>query len=281
MTSWIQCYEPNPRAPLRLFCLPFAGGTSAIYRGWGKKLSRSIEVVPLQPPGRGARLQEQPLRRVPDIVRSACDAIQFRLDRPYALFGHSLGGFLAFEITRELRRRGTRPPSHLLVSATPGPSQRVRRAPIHELPDLELIEHVERMGGTPAAVSGNAELMRLMLPALRADFEAYATYRYEPDEPVHCPLSVYGGLRDHLVTRRNLEGWRAETRADCSIRMIPGDHFYVLSRRELLLHVLSEDLARLLEGTHGGPGNAASGGRRAFPLPGPDSRVGARESLHE
>jgi medium-chain acyl-[acyl-carrier-protein] hydrolase len=245
-TSWLVSPKPNPQARLRLFCFPYAGGNALIYRQWQASLPQSVEVCPVHLPGRGRRIQEQPFDRLQPLVEAAANALRPFLDRPFAFMGHSMGGLISFELARQLRRESNLFPAQLFISGRRAPQAPNREAPTYNLPDEEFVEAVGRLEGTPLEVLQQPELMRLMLPLLRADFAVCETYAYTPEPPVDCPISVFGGLQDREVEYRELDAWTAQSTAATRVRMLPGDHFFINSQQAHLLRALSHDLQQLI-----------------------------------
>jgi medium-chain acyl-[acyl-carrier-protein] hydrolase len=245
--TWIKRPRPSPAARLRLFCLPYAGGAASVFHAWPQGLPPQVEVCAVQLPGREGRLREMPFVRVGPLVRALADVVPAAAGgRPFALFGHSNGAMLAFELARELARRGGEVPVHLFVSARLAPPCPPRAAPIHRLPEAEFVEAIRRLEGTPAEVLQNPELMQMAMPALRADFAVHETYAYEPGPPLECPVSAFGGLQDAEVPRADLAQWGHETSGAFKVRMLPGGHFFLATHRALLLQALSLDLAPAL-----------------------------------
>jgi surfactin synthase thioesterase subunit len=165
------------------------------------------------------------------------------LNKPFALFGHSMGALLAFEVARELRRRRAPLPDHLFVSGARAPQRPSRFLPIHRLPDDPFIERLRRLGATPEEILCNAELMSLILPAIRADFEVYETYVYRVEDKLECPVSAYGGRQDRRVSPAELAAWGEQTRADFSMLTWPGDHFFLRRFRRSLIGVMLQALS--------------------------------------
>lgn len=244
-SKWVTCPRPNPNATLRLFCFPFAGGGASIYRPWPTRLPATIELCPIQLPGREDRYREPAFTSVIAAARALSRELEPYLDKPFAIFGHSMGALVGFEVARALRHGGLPAPLALFVAAYPAPQAPLARAPIHRLPDREFIEEMRRMQGTPAAVLENAELMEFMLPILRADFEACDTYTCAPEPPLACPFFVYGGAEDREVDESGLDRWREQTSASFTRRLLPGNHFFVQSHRDLLLADVADQLATL------------------------------------
>lgn len=217
--------HPNPR--LRLFCLPHAGGGALSYRPWGPAFPPDVEVVAVQPPGREGRLFEAGFERMELLVRAVADALRPLLDRPYILFGHSMGALTAYELTRLLRREGQPAPAHLVVSGCVAPHLPSRRRAIHGLPDAEFKEELRKLNGTPQEVLENQELLSLLMPPLRRDFTVVETYVHAPEPALDVPLSAFGGDQDPNVLPEDLEGWAAHTTAAFQMQIFPGDHFYL------------------------------------------------------
>jgi medium-chain acyl-[acyl-carrier-protein] hydrolase len=244
-SPWLKCTQPNPGAALRLFCFPYAGGSSLIYRAWPEHLPWTVEVCAVQLPGRGERLGEPPYTNMPALVGALADSLLPHLDKPFAFFGHSMGALISFELIRELRRRGGPTPAHLFVSGRRAPQITKDEPPTYGLPEADFLENVRRFNGTPQEVLEHPELMRLLLPLLRADFAVCQTYVYRPEPPLVCPISAFGGLQDRDVPREYLEAWREQTAAAFSVRMLPGDHFFLRTFQPLLLSTFSQQLRRL------------------------------------
>ena len=243
--KWFIRSHPRPGATLRLFCFPYAGGAATIYHRWANQMPPTVELIPVELPGRGRRLNEPPIRQMPALIEALTPMIIPLLNAKFALFGYSLGAILAFELARELRRRNAPPPERLFASARRAP-QIPDRSPItYNLPDEEFRAELLRLNGTPIAVLEEDELMNLMGPAIRADFEMIQSYEYDDDAPLSCPLTVYGGLQDDEETRALLSAWRQQTNAEFSLHMLPGDHFFIRSASHLLLDLLRRELLRI------------------------------------
>ena len=240
--SWIAFRKPNPQAYIRLFCFPYAGTGASIFRTWPDGLSADVEVCPVQFPGRGTRMMETPFTQLSPLVQALAQALVPPLDKPFAFFGHSLGALVGFELARQLRRQSGVQPVRLFVSADRAPQIPHRDRPIHALPEREFLVELRRLNGIPEKVLGDGELIQIMLPILRADFAVYETYVYSTEPPLNCPISTFGGLHDHRVSRGDLEAWRNQTSGSFSLRMFPGDHFFWNTTQPLLLQVLSQEL---------------------------------------
>ena len=242
---WLAYREVNPRARLRMFCFPYAGGGASVYRGWASLLPADIEVCPVQLPGRESRLRDQPFSRPEPMISTLADVLQPYMDLPFVFFGHSMGALIEFELTRELRRRGLKQPLHLFASGRRAPHLPPREEDIHDLPEDEFIAKLRELNGTPEEVLQHAELMKLLLPILRADFAVNETYVYKEEEPLDIGISAFGGLGDVEITREDVEAWRQHTRGRFKIRMLLGDHFFIHGTKDLILEAVARDLAEV------------------------------------
>jgi medium-chain acyl-[acyl-carrier-protein] hydrolase len=243
--KWLLFPKPNPGASLRLFCFHYAGGNAQVFNHWPSYLPPTVEVGMVQLPGRGHRLTEPIISRLPLLSRAIAQAIQRYLDKPFAFFGHSLGALLCFEVARSLRREFRLEPAQLFISSTHAPHLRTQVESLSTLPKTALIEKLRAFNGVPQEALRNDELMDLMLPTIRADFEVSETYEYHPETPLDCPLTIYGGIEDHEVERERLGAWSDLTTGPSNLRMFPGDHFYFNTSQSLFLRTFAGDLIQL------------------------------------
>jgi medium-chain acyl-[acyl-carrier-protein] hydrolase len=222
---------------VRLFCFPYAGGGDFTFRSWQQNLSETIEVCAVQLPGRGSRIDEPPCIQIDQLISTAGEALAPYFDKPFALFGHSMGALIAFELTRHLRTEYGVQPVHLFVSGRPAPQTVSEPLDLDQL-DAELLEMLRRLDGTPE----NPELIELVLPMLRADMALCNSYIYTPQPPFNFPITAFGGLDDYGVPRHSLEGWREHTTGPFVLRLFPGDHFFLNTCRAPLLEAISKEL---------------------------------------
>lgn len=227
---------------LRLFCFPYAGGGASLFRLWPDKFPIDIEVCPIYLPGRESRLKEPLFTRLSALVAALFDALEPLMDMPFAFFGHSMGALISFELARYLRRMQQPGPAYLFISSHRAPQLPDSNAPLHDLPESELIDMLARLGGTPQAILQHTELMKVLLPILRADFELCETYVYSPEPALNCPLSVFGGEQDTMVRVSELQAWQAQTQRSFTLHLLPGDHFFISSQQESLLEILCQEL---------------------------------------
>ena len=243
---WVVTFRPVARPRLSLFCLPYAGGGANIFQSWPTQLPPDIEVAAIQLPGRGQRFREPLFRQIDPL----CDALETALlpflgPTPFALFGHSMGATIAFELCRRLRRRVGPMPVHLIVSGRSAPHVVDDDPPIYQLPEAEFIQKISSQGGTPREVLDNAELMALLLPILRADFEVVETWQHVPEPPLDVPITALGGHQDDLALPAEIPGWREHTNREFSTHLFPGGHFFLHSAAMPVLTVIAQALSQL------------------------------------
>ncbi len=244
---WILRPAPRDDAALRLVCAPYAGGSAAAFHGWADRLPEGVDVWLLRLPGRDARLHDPPSTDLAELVPAITAAIAGGLTEPFALFGHSLGASIAFELTGELVREHGLRAAQLSVSARCAPHIHTSHEGLHELPADEFMEALERrFQAIPPAIKEDRELRDLYLPILRADAQLLETYRPTLGAPLDCPITAYGGREDPEVSKQQLAEWSQHTNAGFSMTMFPGGHFYLQSERDHLLRLISRDLVRCL-----------------------------------
>ena len=200
----------------------------------------------MQPPGREERTGVAPIAELPRIVDDVARAMLPLLDRPFAMFGHSLGAALAYETARALAVHGGPEPLLLAVSGHRAPHVPRVKPPIHELPDAEFLDAILRLDGMSAEVLHSEELVALLLPTLRADFTLADTYAPPPGEPLACPVRALGGGDDPHVSEAALAAWADVTRGAFGLRMFAGGHFYLNAQRGRLIAYLVRELGHRL-----------------------------------
>ena len=214
---------------------------------WPPSLPDEIEVCPVQLPGRGMRLSEPPFSKLETLIESLVPALRPFLDKPFAFLGHSMGSLISFELARALRRGFRMEPEGLFLAGRQAPPIPDRTTARYDLPEPEFIEELRNLNGTPPEILEQPELMKLLVRLLRAEFKLCQTYVYEPGPPLDCPISVFGGVDDGEVSHDELESWRPYTTGAFSLRMLPGDHFFIQTSQSQLLETLSQDLRQLLK----------------------------------
>jgi medium-chain acyl-[acyl-carrier-protein] hydrolase len=242
---WFPYAKENSLAKVRLFCFPYAGGAANSFRRWPDQLPPFVEVFALQLPGREVRIREKPFTRMEPMLEVITPIVRSLIDKPFALFGHSMGAMIVWELACELKRKHGLEPAHLCVSGRRAPQVPETRPPIHNLPDAEFTQELIRFNGLPREVIEHGEMMELIRPMLRADFEVCETYTSPCELRLGCPITVFGGVEDPDETRERIAPWCERTTKSCNIHMLPGDHFFLHSSEKLLTDVLSQELIRI------------------------------------
>lgn len=229
-------YNPKPHTALpRLFCFPYGGGNAVIFRQWQHYLVDDIDVYPVQLPGRGMRMQEPSYQKLEPLIKEMATAFQPHLDRPYSLFGHSMGALIAFELARYLQKNFQSSPKHVIVSGFRAPHLPDPKPPIHKRSNRQFVEEIAKMNGTPKEILENPEYLELFLPSLRADFQLCETYTYHKGEPLRAPLTAFGGKQDPEVTEEMLKAWKMHTAACFKLVSFSGDHFFIHREEEAVV----------------------------------------------
>ena len=230
---------------IRLFCFPYAGGGAGVFRAWQDDLPETIQVCPIQLPGRENRFREPPFARLENLVEALATALFPLFNMPFALFGHSMGALIAFELARTLRATGV-VPTHLFVGAARPPHLHKTDAPIHLLEDKKFVDALRRrVNGIPEAVLRSPDLLQALLPTLRADLALCERYLYARGEPLDCPISALGGEQDQTIELQQLAGWRVHTRASFDLQRFPGNHFFIAEARTPVLRSIITALSKI------------------------------------
>jgi medium-chain acyl-[acyl-carrier-protein] hydrolase len=238
---WLLCPRPLDAAPWRLFCFPHAGAGTSAYAAWAAELAPDIEVTAVCPPGRERHIGAPPHHAMAPLVDALLPVIRPYLRPPYAFFGHSVGALVAFALTHVLERDG-RGPDRLMVSSSAPPHLPRHEPRVSRLDDDNLIKQVAGYHGFPPGLAESAELLRLVLPALRADIEIAESYSVTEGIRVRSPITAFGGLADTGVPPQVLTRWQDLTDGPFGASLLPGGHFYLTAQRPGLLNAVRRDL---------------------------------------
>ncbi len=235
---------PVPLAPVQLLCLPCAGASAMMYLRWRNQLPRGVTLVPVELPGHGSRLAEPFVESFERLVERLCTEQSRAMRDPFVLFGHSMGGLLAYGITRRLQALGQPLPRALLVSGCAAPTRRDRAPYPGKNDDASLTTDLRRQGGTPEAVFESAELMRLTLDTLGADYRVCESFVRSESEPLPLPLHVFAGQQDDIAADR-MQAWSLETGRAFTLDWFEGGHFFIRHEEASFLRALSRRLEAL------------------------------------
>lgn len=241
--QWFTSFGDGHTATHEVVCFPPAGGSSSTFQTWPRHAS-SLQVSAALLPGRETRLGERAVTEMSTLVALLADALRPPATRPYALYGHSMGALVAFELTRELRARSLPMPAALFVAGRDGP-QYADTDQVHHLPDGQLLERLRAWDGLATDDQQDLpqydELLALMLPTIRADLTLAETYEYQPQSPLPVPVHVVRGAADPLV-RPDDGGWREQTSVECTVTEFPGGHFFVQHHERAIVRFVANTL---------------------------------------
>jgi len=238
---WIRGYRRVPGG-VPLYCFPHAGGAASYFHPWSAALAPGIEMLGVQYPGREDRAAEPCLTTAADLADQIHAALGPSLPGTFAFFGHSMGAILAFEVARRITRDQGRGPAHLFVSGRPAPP-RYRHRNLHQAGNPALIAELRSLGGTDPRILQDSDVLDLILPAMRADYTASETYRFDPGPPLSCDITAMTGDRDATNTTHDAAAWSAHTTGTFNLHVYPGGHFYLDDCRAQVLKLISSSLA--------------------------------------
>jgi medium-chain acyl-[acyl-carrier-protein] hydrolase len=221
---WLVRWPETSSPALRLVCFGHAAAGAAGFRSWARVVPPHIEVSAVRLPGRESRVRETPYDDVQAVVGAALPALEDALEAPFALFGHCSGGLIAFELARELARRGR--PSPLLLAVAGQVAPRAHAVPA-EHRALDLRERLRRLGADESdAIMSSERLFSALEPAIAADFRMVDAYAYRPAPPLAAPIAVFAAARHESAESLVASGWAAETTAGCDVRVLDADHLF-------------------------------------------------------
>ncbi len=239
--NWIRAFTPTDDRPVRLVCLPHAGGSASFFFPFAQALRERLDVLAVQYPGRQDRSREPCVDDIGRLADGTYAALRPWLDRPVALFGHSMGAMVGFELARRIERDSDATLLRLFASGRRAPSI-VRDERTHELGDDAMLAELVRLSGTDARVLGDEEIMRFALPAIRADFKAAETYRLQGEASLRCPITVLTGESDPRTSLADARAWGAHTEAGLDVHVFRGGHFFLAQHRQKIAELVTEQL---------------------------------------
>jgi surfactin synthase thioesterase subunit len=232
------------KATINLFCLPFAGGNKYSYQKYTEKAPSFLNLIPLEYPGRGARMKESLISEIEPLVDDMYHQVQKRIDQAdYAIYGHSMGGLIGYLLTRKLIENGHKHPLHLFISGTTGPSSTSRSSKNrHLLPKNEFIQELKNLDGVPDEILQNEDLLSFIEPILRTDFKICETYQYGDYTPLNIPITVITGTEEDMEMA-DIHLWQKETDWEVDFRQIPGRHFFIFKYPRVVVDIISKKLS--------------------------------------
>jgi surfactin synthase thioesterase subunit len=231
---------------MRLYCFPYAGGGTNSFQQWQAHCDPTIQVCPLQLPGRGIRFGEAPYDNWSGLIADLGQMLCAQGPLPFAFFGHSFGALVAFELTRYCQQHKFTMPQRLIVSGSAAPQNRGVNCDLADLDDEALINTLIAYKGTPPEVLEHRELMELILPTVRADFNLVSAYQYRPNQLLDIPIAVFAGRQDTDIKVEQVNDWRAETCGPVNITWYDGDHFFINSEWTKVVSDVNRELLTML-----------------------------------
>jgi len=229
---------------IKLLCIPYAGEMGAVYYKWRKFADYNIEIIPIEMKGRGKRSQEPFDSSVKEVVQDILLQIGDSIfEGRYAIFGHSMGSIIAFELVHELQKKMFPLPMHIFFSGCMPPENMIREKKICDIPDKEFKNEIIRLGGVPKEVRDNDEIFSLFLPILRADYKVVDEYVYSRHkEKIHCNISVFYGEKDYTCSGDLLLDWKKYTDYDMNVYSFFGGHFFIVENMQRVVETINEVL---------------------------------------
>ena len=232
---------------LRLFCFPFAGASTSVFRPWMNWLPKGIELAAVQLPGRESRVRERCISDMDELAEQLVSALAPALKRPFAFFGHSMGALIAYEVLRRLEQRGHAPAELFFACGSPAPHTRLAPARRRVLSKEEIVADLHQLGCVPAELLKNREILNLLLPMLQADFELYANYGWRNNGSLSCPIVSIRGEQDTYITAESQLGWKKHTNRQFTFHSMHGKHLFLLESPQAVVDLVNVYLSPILE----------------------------------
>jgi surfactin synthase thioesterase subunit len=237
---WVRRFHPAENAAVRVVCLPHAGGSATFYHPMSAGLASVAEVLCVQYPGRQDRRNEPGIEDIATLADRITEALAGRCDKPMALFGHSMGAVLAFEVARRLEARGAELLT-VFASGRRSPGS-VRDENVHQRDDNGIVAEMKALSGTDARILGDEELLRMILPAIRSDYRAIERYRCAEGAAIAAPIVAVTGDNDPRTTLDEARAWARHTTGDFQLTVLPGGHFFLADHQAEILRLVSAAL---------------------------------------
>ncbi|AZS50299.1 thioesterase [Entomomonas moraniae] len=239
-TAWWRVYQPQPQAKQRIICLPHAGGCASFFKKWTMTLPSSIELIAVQYPGREERLVEPLINNMEQLIDELIIALieQQILDKPYLLFGHSMGGYVAYELCLALRECNLPLPYHLVISAGEAPNHK-NASTLHLDSDQALLNELDKLNGSQFSLATHPELAQMLLPIIRNDYQLIETWQPQLNSlPLAIPLSTFIAQQDTELTEEQALAWQQQTTNNFHCEYFQGNHFYLIDEQAKVIQAL-------------------------------------------
>lgn len=223
--------------PIHLICLPFAGGNINSYKGFQKHFSNQYTIITIELPGRGTRIKETLLTDINEIANDVFSQVYKYLHKPYAIYGHSMGALVGYELCKKIQNENLALPLHLFVSGKSGPSAHLNYEKLHRLPTQEFWIEIKEMGGVPQVILNEPELMNYFEPILKADLKAVEEYSYGNTAMFTFPITAFIGNEEN-ISDENANLWQKETLHPLNFYKFKGNHFFIFNHYPQLAEVI-------------------------------------------
>lgn len=240
--KWFITFKQQKNAYMRIFCFHYGGGSASIFRKWSKDILEEAELVAIQLPGREERFSEPLVNNISQVIDNLILNFKQYSDKPFILFGHSIGALIAFEFARILEKRKLVQTKHLIVSGTKAPQIPLKKQPIHNLPKAQFITELKKYNGIPDYIIEDDELISTFIPTIRADFSISETYNYLSAKLLSCPITALGGLNDNSFDSKDLIKWQKQTSNSFTHKFLPGDHFFINTSYKEVINIINQAL---------------------------------------
>lgn len=224
---------------MRLFCVSYAGGSASIYSKWKEMIDKSIEIIPVEMPGRGTRFCEKICGNMEDLVNDIYSKLENQfISEDYMIYGHSMGSWVVYSLTQRIREKGIRLPERLFLSGKEAPYIKKNSLVYHKMNDKEFIEKIYDLGGTPRELLENKELLEIYIPILKNDYKVIETCKYKkPDKAFNFDITIFNGIKDTL-TEEDISAWSKYTSKNFNIYNFDGGHFFIHDYAKQMLDII-------------------------------------------
>jgi surfactin synthase thioesterase subunit len=230
---------------MKLLCFPYAGTTSSVFLKWGKYSDGNIKIIPLDPPGRGRRIAEPLCATIDEAVEDLKKQVLDVIDKgeEYAIYGHSMGCLLSYELLHKLREEGVNMPVHVFWSGKNPPDIPVKN-PVNHLDDREFLDRLAKLGGTDMRFFENPTLVKVYLPTLRKDFMMLENYIYQKRQELPVDVTFFFSSGDKEIDVEHVKRWPDFISGDFNLYHFGGDHFFIFKQEEKVMYIISDTLLK-------------------------------------